>query len=203
MPLSREIEYWQGRAQECVDGGVLKKDNVWKRPHQLRRLLQYNWLNETVLEIGTGNGVVAGVLRAIVQHSWMYCGTELAPAFREHAMKAFGLDTIEADVREIPGCPDPGFTRIIAFDSLEHVRPEHRQEGYKRMAEVAAPDALLFIHYSHSPSAHDKEFDHPFGLEDLVDLESAGFALVSLERYNCDHPSGVLDYVFVVMQRRA
>lgn len=198
MPLLSEVEYWEKRSKLVVNEQGIIADNVYKRPLQLRRLLDYNWINEKVLEIGVGNGVIAGTLQAAVQGHWSYLGTELAPGFRQVARSIFQLDTVGADVREIPGS---GYTRILALDSLEHVRPEHRAEGYARISAAAADGALLFIHLSRSPSYHDKEFDHPFGLPDLVMLESAGFVLNRYERYTCKHPNGNLDYAFVVMQR--
>lgn len=197
MPLAREMEYWEGIAQKSLPDGHIV-DNSWKRPHQLKRLLEYSWMDEKVLEIGTGNGIMAGALRLIIGGHWDYTGTELSELFRRAAKRAFFLNTVQADVREIPGA---GYTRIVAFDSLEHVRPEHRQEGYARIYGAAAKGALLFIHYSYSESHHDKEFDHPFGLKDLLDLEAAGFALVKYDRYVCDHRHGPLDYAFVVMRK--
>lgn len=200
MPLPSEINYWNNQAGQCVDGGRLIKDNVWKRMPQLQRLLRYDWFKQHVLEIGHGNAVIAGALRLVSESSFSYTGTELGAGFREFAQTNFQLNSVEADVRELPGT---GYTRIIAFDSLEHVRPEHRLEGYRKMAEVAAPGALLFIHYSNSPSYHDKEFDHPFGLEDLVDLETAGFALDNFEAYQCLCDKTLVNYVFVVMRRKS
>lgn len=196
--LAREAEYWErvSNAVICPDG--IKADNLWKRRHQVSRLLRHTWLEEKVLEIGVGNGVVAGTINVTVQGMWSYLGTELAENFRKSVASIFQLPTVAADVREIPG---GGYTRIIALDSLEHVRPEHREEGYARIASVAAKDCLLFIHYSHSESHHDKEFDHAFGLEDLARLEAHGFKLRSFERYVCAHPNGPLDYVFAVMQK--
>lgn len=198
MPLRNEVEYWEERSHRAVKDDGRLGDNVWKRGPQLHRLLKYDWVGQKVLEIGTGNGVIAGALQVAVEGIWSYVGTELAPHFRQATRAMFHLETVEADVREIPG---DGYTRILALDSLEHVRPEHRTEGYARIAKAAAPGALLFIHMSHSPSHHDKEFDHPFGLPDLVMLEAAGFSLRSYERYVCPHPNGPLDYAFVVMQR--
>lgn len=200
MPLQSEIDYWSGQSAKCVDGQRLIKDNVWKRMPQLHRLLKYDWFKQHVLEIGHGNAVIAGALRLVAQSSFSYIGTELGAGFREFAEKNFRLKSVEADVRELPG---EGYTRIIAFDSLEHVRPEHRREGYQRMAAVAAPGCLLFIHYSNSTSYHDKEFDHPFGLEDLVDLETAGFVLESFEAFQCKADTKIMDYVFVVMRRKS
>lgn len=198
MPLHREIAYWEKVSAPLISEDGIKADNLWKRRHQVERLLRHTWLGENVLEIGVGNGVVAGALQTIVQSQWSYVGTELSENFRKSVASIFQLRTVQADVRELP---DGKYTRIIALDSLEHVRPEHRAEGYARMAAVAAPGCKLFIHYSHSESFHDKEFDHPFGLTDLLELEKAGFKLRTFERYVCAHPNGALDYVFTVLER--
>lgn len=200
MPLEREVRYWEEQANDKVSGPRLLKDNTHKRPQQLQRLLEYNWIDENVLEIGHGNAMIAGALKVAVAGHWDYLGTELAPGFREHAEKAFGLESAQSDIREIPGGQ---YTRIIALDSFEHVRPEHREEGYRRVAQVAAEDALLFIHYSDSPCSHDPEFDHPFGLGDLVQLQNAGFMLNRFDRYLCETPNVTLNHVFLVMQKCA
>lgn len=197
MPERREVDYWNVIAEKSINSAGIV-DNSWKRPHQLRRLLDYAWMDQKVLEVGTGNGIVAGALRLAIGGHWSYLGTELGERFRESAKEVFFLDTVLADVREIPG---DGYTRIIALDSLEHVRPEHRGEGYARIYKAAADGGLLFIHYSYSQSHHDKEFDHPFGLTDIVALESAGFKLVRYDRYDVQHRNGPLDYAFVVMRK--
>lgn len=200
MPLSREVDYWEGRAERCVDPeGFKLADNIWKRPEQIKRLLRYNFKDEKVLEIGVGNGIVSGILRLLTGGVWDWQGTELSPRFARTAARLFSLPKIaQCDVREIPG---EGYTRIIAFDSLEHVRPEHREEGYARIAKAAAPGALFFIHYSYGNSAHDKEFDHPFGLSDIVRIEAHGFALMSYDRYLVKHPNGDVEYAFLVMRK--
>lgn len=197
MPLDREVGYWESIANKSISGRHIV-DNSWKRPHQIERLLKYNWMDEKVLEIGVGNGVVAGVMRFIIGGHWDYLGTDLSPSFLEHAAKRFLLNTTQADVTELPG---EEYTRIIAFDSLEHVRPEHRSAGYRRIYEVAAKDALLFVHYSYGKSYHDTEFDHPFGLTDIVELEKAGFSLQAYDRYVCQHRTGPIEYAFLVMKK--
>ena len=198
MPLAREIEYWDGVAAKLVNEDRVIRDNVWKRPEEIKRLLKYNWLGENVLEIGVGNGMIAGALQLILQGHWDYIGTELSPNFRKTSQAMFQLEVVSADVLELPVGE---YTRIIALDSLEHVRPEHRVEGYAKIASVAAKDALLFIHFSRSTSYHDKEFDHPFGLADIAALEAVSFTLNKYERYTCVLPEENLDYVFVVMQK--
>lgn len=198
MPLQTEVEYWHDVSKSLVDGNQLLKDNIWKRPEQIHRLLKYPWIDKRVLEIGVGTAVIAGCMKHVLLGNWQYVGTELGKGFREHAKALYDLDVLEADVRELP---DGQFERIIALDSLEHVRPEHREAGYRRMAYVAAPGCLLFIHYSRSVSLHEKEFDHPFGLGDLMALEKVGFVLNSYERYPCLVKGKTLDYVFLVMQK--
>lgn len=202
MPLQSEIEYWDAQAQNLVIDKGLLRDNVYKRPAQLQRLLRYEWIKHKVLEIGHGNAMIAGALKVAVQGHFDYTGTELSPLFSQHAKAAFGLNSVQLDVRELHQLPARGeYTRIIAFDSLEHVQPGHRETGYHQIADMAAPGALLFIHYSDSVSYHDREFDHPFGLSDIVALQGVGFTLNSFERYRCAHPSGDLNHVFVVMQK--
>lgn len=203
MALPAEEAYWDTIADKSVhmdEKAWVYSDNSWKRPHQLQRLLAYNLHEQKILEIGCGNGVIGGVIRYIAGDKFSYIGTELSAKFRKWCRGVHQLNTACADVRELPG---EGYTRIIAFDSLEHVRPEHREDGYKKIAKVAAPGALLFIHYSHGESFHDKEFDHPFGLDDIVRIQNAGFTLKTYERYVCKHPNGDIPYVFVVMERAA
>jgi hypothetical protein len=196
VPLPKEIEYWDGIAANTVGNGY--RDNIWKRLPQISRLCKYDWVDHKVLEIGHGNGVIAGALQMLLMGNWDYTGTEVSNGFSAFAKEHIRLNSVQADVTEIPG---EGYTRIIAFDSLEHVAPEDREEGYRRIAKVAADGCLLFLHFSYSESYHDKRFDHPFGLIDIVRLEEAGFTLRTYERYECQLPEDVMKYAFVVMQR--
>lgn len=198
MPLSTETGYWNKIAATCVDGVGGITDNVWKRPRQMQMLLDYDWLGQRVLEVGAGNAVIAGALSVIVQKHWNYTGTDVSDVFAQSAKDMFGLNVVKADIRELPG---KDYTRIIAFDSLEHVRPEHRQEGYAKIASVAEKGALLFLHFSYGESMHDKEFDHPFDTSDLVAIEKAGWTMLKYNRYVCKHPTGDIPYVFVVMKK--
>jgi ubiquinone/menaquinone biosynthesis C-methylase UbiE len=198
VPLPREIEYWENISQQCYKDGKFW-DNVWKRPYQIRKLLKYDWFGKKVLEIGVGNGVIAGTLQALNGSHWDYTGTELSANFRKCAKELFNVtNVVEADVRELPGT---GYQRIIALDSLEHVKPDHRQAGYNKIYEVADKGCLLFIHLSRSESLHDKEFDHPFGLRDFMRLEEVGFTLDSYEAYQCITNDMTMDYAFVVFKK--
>ena len=201
MPLPAENAYWDRIASRCISmtgREVSFSDNSYKRPNQVKHLLRYDWVGHKILEIGTGNGIIGGILHLLTGSDFAYTGTELSEQFRRFSKNVFQLDTVNADVRELPG---NGYSRIIAFDSLEHVRPEHREEGYRKIFEVAALGAKLFIHYSYGVSVHDKDFDHPFGLFDLECIEAAGFTLMTYDRTTCAHPAGPIDYAFVTFSK--
>lgn len=201
MPESREIEYWDKVSETYVADRGIKADNYFKRVEQIRRLLEHAWEKEDVLEIGCGNAMIAGVLKMMFLGNINYTATELSNRFIKNARKTFGLDVHQIDVRELHRLEKNKFSRIIAFDSLEHVRPGHRELGYHQIASMAKKGCKLFIHYSDSPCSHDPEFDHPFGLEDISALEGVGFRLNSFERYDCYNPAGNLNLVFLVMEK--
>lgn len=192
-------------ADVCLgDGtGTQVTDNIGKRGGIIGRLLtRATWVDQQVLEIGIGSGVTATALKVSVLGSWTYTGTDMAVGFVRHARDVLEFNVARAEVTNLPGA-DGEFSRIIALDSLEHVHPDDRAEGYAEMARVCAPAGLLLInmplmedHYSQ----HNPEFDHRFGLDDLHQLELAGFVLLSYEFYLTENePPRPL--AFVVMKR--
>lgn len=174
-----EVEYWDELAKNRIykDGGIV--DNPVKRVPMARAMMGYSWAGAKVLEIGIGAGLTAAALRFLTAGTMTYLGTDLSPAFCENAAR-FGLKAVQADVTKLPG-EDGEYTRVMALDSLEHVRPEDREAGYKEIVRVMAPGGVLFINIPLNESMHDNEFDHGFGLVDLLKLEQAG---LKLESYN-------------------
>jgi hypothetical protein len=121
---------------------------------------------------GSATASSPDALQMILQGHWKYIGTELSENFR----KSVGEHVpVEHRRGRRPGTAGGGYTRIIALDSLEHVRPGSPRRGVREDRCVAAKDCKLFIHYSHSQSHHDKEFDHAFGLEDLTASRRSAF----------------------------
>lgn len=201
MPLPSETEYWDVIADKSVhveNNRWSFTDNSWKRPFQLRNLMKYSWVEQKVLEVGTGNAVIASVIKNLVSKNGTYTGIDVSDKFVEWSRKVYGLTVIKADVREIPG---DGYTRVIAFDSLEHVRPEHRPEGFRKIFEATANGGLFFLHFSYGKSHHLQDFDHPFGTKDLLEIEKTGFTLETYERTVCPHPKGDIPYVFVTFSK--
>lgn len=181
-----EVSYWDEMARDRVltDGGII--DNPVKRIPMARAMFGYSWAGHRVLEIGIGSGLTAAAINLLTTASWSYLGTDLSVAFCENARR-WGLKAVQADVTKLPG-KDGEYTRIIALDSLEHVRPEDRAAGYKEIARVTAKGGVMFINIPKSESHHEDEFDHGFGVQDLLMLESEGFALETYDTYRTAHP---------------
>lgn len=208
MDLSRrerEAEYWDRVAKDgrVHEGMVI--DNIYKRQVIVGRLmLACEWSDQKVLEIGVGMGQAAATMRVVLLGRWKYTGTELSEEFLRAARDAYGLNMVRTDATNLPG-NDGEYTRVMCLDSLEHVHPEDREDGYKEIARVTAKGGLLLINMPLAEDQfHEEEFDHPFGLDDLHRIEKQGFRMKSFERYSPRkgnpgteiRPSG-----FVVMER--
>lgn len=190
-----EVKYWDGVASSITKDGAVR-DNWLKRQFIGQFLLKCNWCGERVLEIGTGCGASAAMVGVACGRTWDYTGTELSPLFGSIARENFGLNVIQADVLSLPEGP---FTRIIALDSLEHVRRDDREQGYRNIAERLAPGGLLLINMPCHRSSHDEDFDHGFDLVDLARLEAEGLRLSKYDRYQIAYGGGRRDYAFVGM----
>lgn len=195
-----EVAYWGHVARDIklVDGEIT--DNIWKRQELVRRLLDYNWIGETVLEIGVGGGLTAAVLNLLVLGKMNYLGTDVAPEFCDYANKRWKFQMVMADVTHIPAEPAQ-FTRILAFDTLEHVRPEDREAGNKEIKRLLAPYGMVMLNIPVEGSAHDDEFDHGYTRDDAEKLaDDAGLKIVRWEPYCAKTPAQTLNYVFAVLQ---
>lgn len=192
-----EVAYWDDVAEATgLDGTV--SDNWLKRQMLGQFLLKSQWFKQSVLEIGCGNCMTAGLLALSCGRMWNYIGTDLSPKWVKWA-KNFGLDAVQGDVLSLP---DGQFSRILALDSLEHVKPEDRPDGYRAIAERLSPQGLLFINMPKSESGHKTKFDHGIGLEDLRMLEDLGLKLSKYDLYSLQYPGqGRRVYAFVVMTK--
>jgi SAM-dependent methyltransferase len=191
-----ESEYWDKEAKEKGD-----KDNVWKRVAIIKRLFEIDWIDQRVLEIGVGAGMVAGVLKYVFLNNFKYRGTDVSPEYCERAKKFLMLDMYNTDILNLPKI-EGGFTKVIALDSLEHIRPEERDQGYRNIGERLAPDSLMVINMPLNESYHDERYDHPFTQKDILRLaELAEMELKSFEIYTV-YPFGApAHYGWAVLQR--
>jgi SAM-dependent methyltransferase len=191
-----EVSYWDSVAEQTA-GETSVYDNWLKRQLLGQFLLKCQWSGQKVLEIGVGNGVTAAMLALACGRAWEYIGTEMSPKFIK-AVEKFRLNVVHADVLSLP---EGSFTRIIALDSLEHVRLEDRPAGYSAIAERLAPGGLLFINMPRNESRHIDEFDHGIGISDLAMLEERGLTLRKYDQYKISYPDHVREYAFAVLTK--
>jgi SAM-dependent methyltransferase len=192
-----EVDYWDQVAEKTAPEPGMVYDNWLKRRVLAQLLLKCDWIKQKVLEIGVGNGVSACMLAMSCGRMWDYIGTDLSPKFMASA-ENFGLKMVQADVLSLP---EGQFTRILALDSLEHVRPEDRPEGYRNIAERLSPQGLLFINMPKNMSLHEDEFDHGIDVSDVAMLEKCGLTLREYKQYDIQYGNYRRDYAFVVMTK--
>jgi SAM-dependent methyltransferase len=194
-----EADYWDKVAEAVTVGQDAISDNWEKRQILAQYLLKCRWSGQRVLEIGVGHGVTAATLALSCGRMWQYIGTDLSLKFAESAKRMFKLHVVQADVLSLPA---GSFTRILALDSLEHVRPEDRPDGYKAIAERLERGGLLFINLPITESKHEDEFDHGIGLQDLVMLEKSGLRLHKYDHYAIRYgPDHLREYAFAVLKK--
>lgn len=195
-----ECDYWDKVAVYRKRKGYIT-DNVWKRGAIISRLFKLNWYKQRILEIGVGYGTAAAALKVIFLDTFKYVGTDVSKEYCEWGKKFFGLNMVNTDILDLPKI-EGGFTRVIALDTLEHVKPEERDQGYKNIGEVMAENAQMVINMPMNPTLHIQKFDHPFGVQDIVRLcELAKMEMMSFETYRVNATAGPLFYGWAVLQR--
>jgi SAM-dependent methyltransferase len=193
-----EIDYWDKVAKErCLSDGAIN-DNWLKRQAMMAFFAKYTWMHERVLEIGVGAGVSAAMLKIACGGMWSYIGTDLSPEFAKATWDQWRLKVVQADVLTLP---EGSFTRVLALDSLEHVRPEDRAQGYDNIVSRMADGAIMFINIPPHRSLHDEEFDHGFDLRDLHELEARGLSLQKYDTYSCHYKSYSRRYAMAILSK--
>jgi SAM-dependent methyltransferase len=197
----RESDYWDWVAEQVFTGGQIRA-NIHKMEQILWRVLRAgSMIDQRVLEVGLGLGLVASTINVVLLGKWKYRATDMSPIFVKNAVDNFGFDVVRTDVTCLPGA-DGEYTRVLCFDSLEHVHPEDRQAGYAELARVTAKGGLLLINMPLSEDQfHDIQFDHPFGAPDFAMLKAAGFAMKTYEAYMAPVPTKARPSAFVVFER--
>ena len=192
-----EPQYWDSVADKVAPENGGFRDNWSKRRLLGQFLLKCSWSGQNVLEIGVGCAATAALLALSCGRMWKYIGTDVSTKFAELARR-FDLEIVQTDVLNLP---QGEFTRILALDSLEHVHPSDREEGYKAIASRLAAGGLLFINMPLEGSLHEEAFDHGIGVSDIVHLESYGLRLQRYERYELVYLGQHRGYAFVVMTK--
>lgn len=156
-----DIEYWNKVAKNCSSmENKSITDNFKKRQVMLRELLAYDFDDESILEIGVGAGVIAGIIK-ILYPKVKYKATDLSDYFVATAKKFFNVDAIQARITELP-FSDKSFSNIFLFDVLEHIKKDELEKAYSEIDRVLADKGVVFVNNPLSPTHHDLNFDFPY-----------------------------------------
>jgi hypothetical protein len=99
----RESNYWDWVAEQVFEGNQIRA-NIHKMEQILWRVLRAgSMIDQRVLEVGIGLGLVASTLNMIIIGKWKYRGTDMSPIFVDNAVKNFGFDIVRTDVTCLPG----------------------------------------------------------------------------------------------------
>ena len=194
----KEAIYWDTIAS-------LQRDNTSKRQVITKRLLSLDLIGKSIIEIGCGLGSAFGGISIPLGRRFKYLGTDVSPLFVEMAKKYWILNTIQADVTEIP-VEDASFDICVALDTLEHVHPTEREAGYKEISRILKPKAQVVLNIPLEESLHMLEFEHGFTLNDMLQLITVcDMELVLWEKYQVYiHKSkGYYNYIWAIAERGA
>ena len=193
-----EVLYWE----EVASGRTRNiTDNIWKRQEIVRRMLKIPWYKTNILEIGVGIGNAIAAIQCITLGNFKYIGTDLSSTFCKNLKRMWGLNAVQTDILTLP----PGkFDRVIALDSLEHVKPEDRVQGYLQIKDRLAEHATMLINMPLSETQHDLRYDHSFTMEDIQEIcMVTGLHVDYAERYSIYIPTSArtINYRWVVLQK--
>lgn len=166
----KEQEYWNGVERQVSVNDSHFIDNFEKRRALVHELSKFQFTNSKVLEIGTGNGLTAHLMR-LVNMPLHYQGIDVSDKFAATAHRLFRLDVKVGDAAELKW-PDRTFDCIWAFDSMEHIAPHKRAQMYAEMNRVLKEQRFIFINnpLDEDTTGHDKNFDFGFDEVDVAAL---------------------------------
>lgn len=190
-----EVEYWDGQF-----GNEVFYENSYKRQAIVKNLLGMKLIGKSVFEIGAGCGVTANAVHSALVGNFTYTGCELSAKGAESIRDRFELDVRHGEITALP--TSHKYDIVWAFDVLEHVKPEDRKQGYAEIGRVLKDQGVIVLNQPCGETHHDLNYDHGFGLRDLVELaEVSNTELKIFKEYSVEAHSGWLRYQWIVLQR--
>jgi SAM-dependent methyltransferase len=199
-----EKAYWNKHAEmispPSQNGKRKFMDNWWKRQKMIQYLLDYDFEESSVLEIGCGAGFTAFTLLSLYGGTFKYLGVDVSDKFVEVAKTIFGLSAMVARTSELP-LDSQSFDNCFAFDVLEHICLGDRAQTALQLNRVLKPKARIFINnpFTSNPCGHDERVEHGFDNIDMMGLSATlGMGIERVETYGIRHGNR---YQFIVMSR--
>jgi SAM-dependent methyltransferase len=198
-----ENKYWDDVALTRLGKPGNLQDNVVKRCAIVSRLLAHRPVGARVLEIGCGQAMAAAITNLVTLANFHYVGTDVSRIFCEFVTERWTLKTVHTDILNLPPAPfdESGkYDMVWAFDTLEHVRPEDREQGYQNINNVLDEHGLILLNVPRDECHHEPEFDHGQDDADILNLARiTGTQVVKWEPYHLEEINR--SYLWVELQR--
>jgi len=194
-----DVEYWDLCAEKGLRQGMLW-DNFKKRRMINNFLSNYDFTDRKILEIGTGFGVTAAILR-LSYGGFHYTGIDISPHFTQIANDMFKHKMKVGSISAIPA-EDNTAEDIFLFDVLEHIDPVQRATAYKELNRVITDDGRVFMNYpcDIEESGHSRDFEFGFSDRDFFDfIEAMQLKLFQFQKYVLNVNGFVNHYNFTVL----
>lgn len=195
---AEESKYWDHVAVDVKmrgPGGL--SDNIRKRCIIVSQILAHCPVDARVLEIGMGQALGAATVNLVTLGNFRYIGTDVSEEFCKWVFRRWKLSVAHTDILKLPDGP---FDMVWAFDSLEHVRPEDRESGYREINRVMAERGVILLNIPCDKSEHEEEFDWGYGREDAEALARVVGGRISVwEPYTIEEFNG--HYVWCQIDR--
>ncbi len=180
--------------------------NLRKLRMIVKYLLDYNFEHKNVVELGSGFCLVANALKRLYGEDFHYTGVDISSEFQRVAAK-IGMKVVQGNMTKIP-LPDSCANVVFLMDSLEHIEPCDRGKVYLEIDRVLdKKDAMIFINSPVSKSAHLKEFDFGYNINDLAELvNTLKGSVLRIQRYFVESygpegegiiPKSIYDFIVV------
>ena len=193
-------DYWEDQARRSIfpdEKGYY--DHPFRKRMILKYLLDYDFENKNIIEIGCGIASTAKSLKDVFPpEKFKYHGIDISDRFSSFAHYKFGLDVKQGDICNIL-YGDNIFDCMFLFDVLEHIPFINRAKAYLEIDRVLKHGAMIFINNPISMSHHDPKFEYGFSLSDLKELcEAIKGIIMKMDFYN--NTEEYL-YHFIVIER--
>lgn len=170
-------EYWNTVGSTRQEAGnvhkVILKDNWNKRGIIMSELCKHHWYGKSVVEIGSGHGILAASMRVLMGGNFKYTGTDISDSFLHSAKTYMRLYVMKAKSNKLP-IRDSSQDAVWMFDVLEHIPTEERKGTYSEIYRVLKPNGLLIMNSPLMESAHKEQFEYGLNQNDTNDIEASG-----------------------------
>lgn len=181
-----EEEYWDTTAMDCrADNLSWVKANFWKKSRTMRQILDYDFVDKTVVEVGVGMAIIGHCLKHLYGPLCRYTGFDISRKFIEVANLLFKMEIKYGRADHLP-VEDESVDYILALDVLEHIHPDELPAVADEFRRILKPrGGRLLINNPLSETQHNLDFDFTFPAKTLAEFaDRMGGIIERVKVYN-------------------